>query len=262
MSDSEEYDFSGNEEVVEEIDEQSDNEESLRNGESMVFSLFKKITFVFSDLAQTPFEELLAMRDKLGTKVYRESVLKKLSTTGPSETSSNEDKTAKYRLTKPKAKPITVPKKKSQPVVANSKRLETRHNFTILPVPSIATKANAFRDPRFEPSSGIAFQLDKFEDNYRFLTSMKKEELDRLQKLLKRTKSPEEKAKLTRSMGILRSQIRAETQKEKAREVERGVKAVVAKDLAPPAPRPPSNSEAPQKDPKLKVFVNKSKTLI
>lgn len=269
MSDSEEYAFSGEEdevemgedEVEEEAEEQSDDDESIRN-----------------DLAQTTFEDLLAMRDKLGTKVYRDSVLKKLSGSGAAggeqPTSNNKDKQASRQASKPKsAKSISAPKPKSQPIVANSKRLETKHNFAILPVPSLATKAKTFRDPRFESTSGT-FQADKFEDNYRFLSSMKKRELEVLQKRLKRTKSPEEKAKLTRSMNILRAQLRAETQKDKAREVEKSVKTVIAKDLAPlhsaprspfPPPPPPSSSadsklspQKPKAPQKPKVFVNKA----
>src|SRR5699024_9083330 len=100
---------------------------------------------------------------------------------------------------------------KSCPIETTSKRLDNRHNFAIVTAPSKSTDSTTrtFRDPRFDSACG-QFQVEKFEENYQFLNDMKRNELESLQKQLKRAKSDETKAKFAKAIKVLKSQLRNE----------------------------------------------------
>ena len=203
-------------------------------------------------MAQTSFEDILRIRERLGTKIYRDSVLKKFASksTIKNYNKKNVDEDIddddnkltflKFNLNKKKLKgnPNLQFKRsnKSYPIEASSKRLDHRHNFAAFS--TIAGTSNRkhkqkyldptmnseFRDPRFENSSQSSFKIDKFEQNYHFLNDMKIKELESLRKQLKKTRKQELQERLSRSIQILHNQVLTTQKKQELKEVAQKVK--------------------------------------
>ncbi|KAI2805530.1 hypothetical protein RDWZM_008777 [Blomia tropicalis] len=190
------------------------------------------------DLAQTTFEELLCMKDKLGTKIYRDTVLSKFSNKDKVDDNNEELKQIKSRPSKPKVKgnPNLSQFKRvnrSYPIEATSKRVDYRYNFASLPATTATNLANksqqkTFRDPRFENNKNNDFKLTKFEQNYSFLNEKRSQELQSLQMKLKKTKSEDEKEKIIKSIQIIKNQLQTHSQKEQSKVLKNKIKEKVA----------------------------------
>ncbi|XP_046911955.2 ribosomal RNA processing protein 36 homolog [Dermatophagoides farinae] len=164
---------------------------------------------ISEDLSHVPFEELLNIKEKLGTKVYRQTVLKPLKII---HSSGIDDKNENNQ--QPKTK-ITIKKRKnnlSEPIEVSSKRLDYRFYS------NNDKQIKTFRDPRFDEQCG-QFRSDKFEQNYNFLTDMKRKELDDLRRRLKKAKNVEIKEKIRFLMQRITNQIHADEERERTKRI-------------------------------------------
>ena len=137
------------------------------------------------------------------------------------------DDSSTHTTTRP---PAYAPPSKTKPVEVSSK--SRRHG----PRRVIASKVRAGRDPRFDDLSGT-LNKDLFRKSYAFLDSQRDKEMAEVRKRLKKTRDPEEQARL---QALLQSQ--KDRLKQNATDVERAkrkrehrqaVKEVVAKGGKP-----------------------------
>lgn len=183
------------------------------------------LTILFIELSETTFEDLLKIRDKVGTKIYHDSVLKKLQS-DQSDEEQEDDPTSTQRCVprRPKKKITNYERaNRSNPIEVSSKKVDYRHNFSVRPMAHSESKHNQPRDPRFDSRIGD-YEPKYFEKNYSFLNSMKQEELDLLRKQYKRSKNEETKEKLKLLIQRLSNQLKTEEEKRKSKQVEDSVK--------------------------------------
>lgn len=125
-------------------------------------------------------EELLKMRDKVGSKIFD----KKFT----SHVNKKDSNTKKLQELKKKKEFMRT--NKNRPLEISSKRPVGR-----LRGPS-SSNASKTRDPRFDEMCGTKFDKDVYEARFSFLTDVRERETKILQKNLKRTKDPEQRKKL------------------------------------------------------------------
>lgn len=163
----------------------------------------------------------------MGTKVYRHTVLDQLNTNDSDNESLNEDKILDNLEIKNRTKSQTFKRKdKAQPIETSSKKLDSRFNFQRCQPSNELNelrKAKTFYDPRFESKCG-KFLLDKFEQNYSFLTDVKRTELESLKKKLKKAKNDDTKEKLRFLIQRLTNQINADMEKNKVKIMNKSIK--------------------------------------
>lgn len=120
-------------------------------------------------MKEIPLQELLKLRDKLGSKVYNEAVFTKSSSSKRPINTKPIQKVKKPKIDSEDESPMEVSSKKPLPLwgMKNEKkrRLETR-------------------DPRFDDRSG-KYTEEKFRNNYEFAFDMRKEELKTLKNELR-----------------------------------------------------------------------------
>ncbi|XP_044265675.1 ribosomal RNA processing protein 36 homolog [Tribolium madens] len=143
-------------------------------------------------LSNLSFEELQKMKQKIGAKLYNETVF---------QTKSQGNKTTFKRANK------------NRPREMSSKR-PTRLENNVIPVKHVLN-----RDPRFEPMCGT-FDKKTFKKDYKFVNDLRKQEKIQLQKQLKETADPAEKNKLKFVIQRLENQIREDEKKERVEQEE------------------------------------------
>jgi len=78
------------------------------------------------------------------------------------------------------------------------------------------SNATLVSDPRFDPLVG-EFKKHTFRQQYGFLDAKKREELAQFQQSFKKTKDPEEKAKLQRIINKYKEEFRLQAERDKAK---------------------------------------------
>lgn len=202
----------------------------------------------------------MKIREKLGTKVYRRTVLDQLNTNESDNESLTEDNLLNNLKNRTKIQNFER-KDKTQPIEISSKKLDSRFNFRRCQPSNDLNqlkKAKAFYDPRFESKCG-QFLVDKFEQNYSFLTDVKRTELESLKKKLKKAKNDDTKEKLRFLIQRLNNQINADMERDKVKLMNKNIKEKVVNAKKFHIDQKQSNDNFKNSnDDKKPVFVNKS----
>ena len=162
---------------------------------------------MISELSQTPFEELLKLKDKLGTKAYNQTIVSKLD---KNFAKNKNNKNQSFKRAN-KNRPQEISSKKPINVV--------REVFVM----KKKTEDQLRRDPRFEEQSG-RFSQNVFDTTYSFLKEKKIKEMNDLKKLLKKTKDEDKRKELSDLLQRLKNQQMAEEIKDKKKQIETNVR--------------------------------------
>ncbi|XP_044284937.1 ribosomal RNA processing protein 36 homolog isoform X2 [Varanus komodoensis] len=147
---------------------------------------------ITKELSSMSFEELLQLRNRVGTKAYRQM------TTGKRTPNVTE---IEKRQGPSKHRPLEISAKKPVPFLRQ-----------VVPV-----KKKVPRDPRFDDLSG-EYKPEVFEKTYSFLNDLRKKEKEVVQKQLKKSRNVEEKDKLQRLLKRMTQQEDAQRKQQKERE--------------------------------------------
>lgn len=131
------------------------------------------------------FEEIMKLKEELGTKVYKEAIFGVNST--KKSTSKKEHKDFK-RLNK--NRPREQSAKRQVPFLG----IEMRSNRK--------KEEDKLRDPRFDERTG-EYDVKKFKENYKFVSDIREKEVHHLKKQLNRVTDENEKAELKKTMQRL-----------------------------------------------------------
>lgn len=212
------------------------------------------------------------MKDKLGTKIYRQNVLKPLAdirvdTEDNCEKieveNSNFEKFHLSKNTKHKFSRVN----RGYPIEASSKKIDYRFDFSKKPTVSGTgnsdDQTSAF-DPRFNPQIG-EYKEEIFKKNYAFIDEMKRSELETLKKQLKKCKTEETRQKLKFLIQRTQNQIKSEEEKQKKKALKEEVRSTILESSGiMPNPRIVDGKKSDEKQLRTnkKVYVNKCKLLL
>nr|XP_006818700.1 PREDICTED: ribosomal RNA processing protein 36 homolog isoform X2 [Saccoglossus kowalevskii] len=151
-----------------------------------------------NELSEVTFEELQKLKERVGTKVYKEAIL------GKNKTTVAEARKKKFKRDN-----------KNRPREMSSKIPVSRYR-EIIPV-----KKQVQRDPRFDDLSG-QYKEEVFNKRYDFLKDIKMGEKKLVEKKLRKTKSTTRKEELKALMQRMKDDERSQKQREqiRAREME------------------------------------------
>eukprot|EP00124_Ichthyophonus_hoferi_P004284 Ihof_evm1s454 gene=Ihof_evmTU1s454 len=166
-----------NDESEEEVDENESSGEEEEEEEDREATLLENLR---QEIADTPFEELQAMKERLGTKRF-DAMMKSISG-APQKQKPVEKKTKK---TQDDYKRLG----KNRPREMSSKKQVSRLRQVA------EVKTNKTRDPRFDSLSGH-YNEDLFEKTYAFLDDIKKVEVEEVKKELGKTKDLDRRTQL------------------------------------------------------------------
>ncbi|XP_062980008.1 ribosomal RNA processing protein 36 homolog [Elgaria multicarinata webbii] len=153
---------------------------------------------ITKELSSMSFEELLQLRNQVGTKAYQQM------TTG--KRAPNATKTAKHQPPS-KHRPLEISAKKPVPFLRK-----------VVPV-----KKKVPRDPRFDDLSG-EYKPEVFEKTYCFLNDLRKKEKEVVQKQLKKSRNVEQQDKLQWLLKRMTQQEAAQRKRQKEREKDLAMK--------------------------------------
>lgn len=142
-----------------------------------------------SELSQMSFEDLQKLKNKLGTKIYKEALF------GPRKV-----KRIEYKR-----------ENKNRPREMSAKRPVSRFREVV------QAKKNIPRDPRFDSLCGT-FDEKVFKKTYGFLSEMKKNDLSALKKQLNETDDPKMTKKIKYLIQRLENQLREEKRRDQEQE--------------------------------------------
>jgi len=143
------------------------------------------------------FEDLQKLKERLGTKIYNETMFGKKSEKRPKKDFKRENKSSPLEMTA--KRPVSISKK------------------------VISDKKVRFRDPRFDGLSGT-FDNKTFKRSYAFLTEYKQNDVEKLKKELAETTDLKTVKKIKYLIQRLKNQLREEqrqNQKEKEKQKEK-----------------------------------------
>lgn len=152
---------------------------STSGGESDTDNQKKEIR---EELSSMTFQELMQLKEELGSKVYKEAILGTESGTCQTNTKGKFKRLNKNR-------PREQSSRYEVPFLGSRQRSQKRQD----------PEAN---DPRFDESAGT-YDSKEFKENYKFLTHIRRREIIQLKKQLNQTKDLEEKKNIKLSMQRL-----------------------------------------------------------
>ncbi|XP_066142524.1 ribosomal RNA processing protein 36 homolog [Euwallacea fornicatus] len=155
------------------------------------------------NLSTLSFEELLKLKEKVGSKVYNATIY---GTEQPKN---------------PKSQPILKRENKNRPREISSK-IRPKLIKAILAKDASSTskiKRNVPRDPRFDPSIG-EFDKRRFTENYKFVTEMRQNEKAELQKEFSECSDPQRRKTIKLLIQRFENQTREEEKTNKTRQKE------------------------------------------
>lgn len=120
------------------------------------------------------FAELLALKEKLGSKVYNEAIFGNESTVAK-QRKKNSKRNIEFKRDN-KNRPREISAKKQVPLLSAIKKS--------------AANSTAPRDPRFDSNCG-EFDRDKFKEDYSFVNEIREKEIANLKSQLKHLKGAE-----------------------------------------------------------------------
>lgn len=157
-------------------------------------------------------QELLKLQEDMGTKAFRNKVLKKGG--GIVSKSSNLNKPT----VKQGRKTVLKQASKNRPVEVPMMRHAAPRMATL--DPGHSSKRMIIRDPRFDDLSGN-LNLKAWQENYSFLRETRKKEKEVLKKELKAEQDSEKKHRIKSIIQRMENQERERTRREKEQEVKR-----------------------------------------
>ncbi|XP_055618070.1 ribosomal RNA processing protein 36 homolog [Toxorhynchites rutilus septentrionalis] len=148
------------------------------------------------DFRQMPFEELLQLKRRLGSKVYNEAVFGK--------TKNSKDQTAEKKKANKRQQPSTHDSDSDGPPV----ELSAKRKVSALGMEKKRNESSSSRrDPRFDAKQGY-YSGRQFREKYAFINEMRNDELERLQKQLETVDDPDEAEQLKFAIRRTENQIR------------------------------------------------------
>lgn len=176
-------------------DSENDDDRQASNSDEQDSSR-SKVKLADEDFRQMPFEDLLRLKRRLGSKVYNEAVFGKGS--GKAYTVKDTKKNKSRRLSPTEGSDSDGP-----PEEFSAKRK----------VPALRIDTNRrkidqprSRDPRFDAKQGY-FSGRKFREQYGFINDLRQEELGTLKKQLEETLDPDEAERLKFAVRRTENQI-------------------------------------------------------
>lgn len=142
------------------------------------------------------FEELLKLKDELGTKVYADTILSQQSCNNESIAETNLNKNNRVNTN---IKKIMKRLNHNQPREESSKKTVPFMSFDKQKTKSQTLK---MRDPRFDERSG-EYNAKIFKTNYKFLTEVREKEIKQLKDHLKKSNDPEMQTQLKKAIQKL-----------------------------------------------------------
>lgn len=150
-------------------------------------------TQIRSELSGMSFQDLMKLKDKLGTKTYNEAIF------GESKHGKKKVKTEYKRDNKNR------PREASSKKPVGQIKIDKKHA-------KVAETSNRPRDPRFDPNCGD-FDSTAFKERYDFVSEIKSKELDELKLKLKKTRDETEVANIKFLIQRLENQQRENTKR-------------------------------------------------
>ncbi|XP_028580732.2 ribosomal RNA processing protein 36 homolog [Podarcis muralis] len=198
-SESDDSDYTESEDDDDDDDETgSDASESSNKGPEETTSQPSSKTDLTKEWSSVSFEELLQLRNRVGTKAYQQM------TTGK------------------RAVNVTKPEKRQRPNKHGPLEISAKK-----PVPYlrrvVPVKKKVPRDPRFDDLSG-EYKPEIFEKTYGFLNDIRKKEKEVVQKHLKKSRNVERQAKLQQLLKQMTQQEETQRKQQKEREKELALK--------------------------------------
>ncbi|KAJ7341198.1 hypothetical protein JRQ81_005030 [Phrynocephalus forsythii] len=144
------------------------------------------------ELSSVPFEELLQLRNQVGTKAYHQMATGKRTTNA---------KIPEKRQCPSKNRPLEISAKKPVSFLRQV----------------VSAKKKVPRDPRFDDLSG-EYKPEVFEKTYGFLNDIRKKEKEMVQKQLKKSRNTEQKNKLEQLLKRMTQREEAQRKLQKERE--------------------------------------------
>jgi len=165
-------------------------------------------------LSETPFEELIKLSDKLGTKLYNETIISKMRT-NVVNTKAKRNENSFKRLNKNRPQEISSKKtvKQLREVFATKKSKDIER-----------------RDPRFEEQSG-RYSDNVFDKTYGFLNDIRDKEMNELKKMLKKTKSEDKRQELNYLLQRMKNQRSSDQMKRKRKQLETNIRHKLTEEL-------------------------------
>ena len=160
-----------------------------------------------------PFEELLKLKDKLGTKVYNETIVSKI------DKNFSKNRNQKNQSFK------RVNKNRPQEISSKKAVNQLREVFPI----KKRNEEKQRRDPRFDEECGH-FSQNIFDKTYSFLNDIKDKETKQLKKMLKKTKNEEKRQELSYLLQRLKNQKIADQMKQKKKEIETNIRTELSEE--------------------------------
>ncbi|XP_054153675.1 ribosomal RNA processing protein 36 homolog [Oppia nitens] len=213
------------EEEEEEEEDEEENEKTLRN-----------------ELSKTPFEELLKLSDKMGTKRYHETIVTKF-------TANNEQKKVIQKNNNNER--IMKRANKNRPQEISSKRPVSQLR-KVFPIKKKNVETDDRIDPRFDDRSG-KYSESVFNKTYSFINDMRDKELNELKKMLKKTKNEEKRKELQFLLQRMKNQKISHEMKQKKKQIETNIRNKLKEELTDKDSDDKSLSKK-----RKKTFVNKS----
>ena len=161
-----------------------------------------------------PFEELLKLKDKLGTKVYNETIVTKLD----KNFAKNKNKKNQTFKRENKNRPQEISSKKRVNPIKEVFQVKKK------------TEEKERRDPRFDEQCG-QFSQNIFDKTYSFLNDIKDKEMNDLKKMLKKTKNEEKRQELNYLLQRMKNQRIAEQMKQKKKQIETNVRKQLTEEI-------------------------------
>ncbi|XP_053680846.1 ribosomal RNA processing protein 36 homolog [Anopheles nili] len=172
----------GNEDFASSAEEESSNESMEESSDEDVPKLAD------DEYKDMPFEDLLRLKKKLGSRMYNEAIFGKMierkQTTQPKKSIKKLKKATSISANKSDddSGPEEVSSKRKVPALGMGKQ-------------SKAASIQRPRDPRFDPRQGY-FSGRQFRENFSFLNDLRKKELNKLKNKLEAATDPEDAQKL------------------------------------------------------------------
>ncbi|XP_065088300.1 ribosomal RNA processing protein 36 homolog [Ochlerotatus camptorhynchus] len=156
-----------------------------------------KLKLADDDFRQMPFEDLLQLKRRLGSKVYNEAVFgkesKNISTDLVKNSGKNKNKRALHKDSDSDGPPEELSAKRKVPALGMDKS-------------RLKKEQSRFRDPRFDAKQGY-FSGRKFREQYGFLNDLRTDELKTLKKQVEETEDPDETERLKFAVRRTENQI-------------------------------------------------------
>lgn len=166
-------------------------------------------TAIRAKLSNLSFEELQKLKERMGAKVYNEAIF--------GNKTEKQPRDQRQFKRENKNRPREMSSKQPVPMLRNE----------IAP----SVKKKEARDPRFDPLCG-EFEKKEFEENYKFLSELRLNDIKSVSNKLKKTANPEEKLKLKRLLQRLKDQCRASRTKQLHNEMKKKQKEIIQKALS------------------------------